>query len=371
MRLKHMVKDKINYRATGPRTNLTRQTVQGRANDGGLRIGEMERDGVLAHGMSYFLNESFMIRGDEYFMAICNKTGAIAIYNETKNLFLSPFADGPVNFHTNPDGSMNVQNISKFGRSFSLVRIPYSFKLLIQELQTMNIQMRIITDENVDQMLSLSYSNNIAKLLDDKDVNDISATEGEDYENSNYYLKTNIAKLKIGIRNILTTPVKNDGLNKMETTINNIDSEESEEKESPPYIPIDIKPMDTPDTASQESVPYAPGSPAYEGSTNSEEYQPGSSSPYMPDMDSETTPILIKRPQQEQPQTQGFNPMTPSDSPPTPTSVPEEKKTILEVEEKKEETPSQEGSQGNNETNNDNTNTSSSSSSNETKKIII
>ena len=128
MRLKHMVKDKINYRATGPRTNLTRQTVQGRANDGGLRIGEMERDGVLAHGMSYFLNESFMIRGDEYYMAICNKTGAIAIYNEVKNLFLSPFADGPINFHTNPDGSMNVQNISKFGRSFSLLRIPYSFK---------------------------------------------------------------------------------------------------------------------------------------------------------------------------------------------------------------------------------------------------
>ena len=65
MRLKHMVKDKINYRARGPRTALTRQPVQGRANDGGLRIGEMERDGILAHGASHFLNESFMIRGDE------------------------------------------------------------------------------------------------------------------------------------------------------------------------------------------------------------------------------------------------------------------------------------------------------------------
>ena len=165
MRLKHMVKDKINYRARGPNTNLTRQPVQGRANDGGLRIGEMERDGVLAHGMSYFLNESFLTRGDEYYMAVCNKTGAIAIYNNTRNLFLSPFADGPVQFNTNADGSMNITNLTRFGRSFSILKIPYSLKLLIQELQVMNVQMRIITDDNVDQLLSMSYSNNSNKLL--------------------------------------------------------------------------------------------------------------------------------------------------------------------------------------------------------------
>ena len=174
MRLKHMVKDKINYRARGPNTALTRQPVQGRANDGGLRIGEMERDGVLAHGMSYFLNESFLVRADQYFMAVCNKTGAIAIYNKASNLFLSPFADGPIKFHTNPNGTMNIKNISKFGRSFSIVKIPYSFKLLIHELQVMNIQMRIITDENIDKLLSMSYSDNINKLLKtDKPVEEV------------------------------------------------------------------------------------------------------------------------------------------------------------------------------------------------------
>jgi len=168
MRLKHMVKDKINYRARGPNTSLTRQPVQGRANDGGLRIGEMERDGILAHGMSYFLNESFLIRGDEYYIAVCNKSGAIAIYNEDKNLFLSPLADGPIDFFTNPDATLNIKNLSKFGRSFSILRVPYSLKLLIQELQVMNVQMRIITDENVDQLLSMSYSDNINKLLNEK-----------------------------------------------------------------------------------------------------------------------------------------------------------------------------------------------------------
>ena len=59
---------------------------------------------------------------------------------------------------------MNVENISRFGRSFSILRIPYSLKLLIQELQVMNVQMRIITDKNVDQLVSMSYSDNIIEL---------------------------------------------------------------------------------------------------------------------------------------------------------------------------------------------------------------
>jgi DNA-directed RNA polymerase II subunit RPB2 len=166
MRLKHMVKDKINYRATGKRNFLTRQTNQGRANDGGLKIGEMERDGIMANGLSYFLNESYMIRGDEYYMAICNKSGAIAVYNSDKNLFLSPFADGPIIFNKNVEGQLILDAISKFGRSFSIVRIPFALKLLIQELQTMNVQMRIITEDNIDQLTNLSYqSENINKLL--------------------------------------------------------------------------------------------------------------------------------------------------------------------------------------------------------------
>ena len=67
-------------------------------------------------------------------------------------------------------GKMNISNVSKFGRSFSILRIPYALKLLIQELQTMNIQMRIITDDNVDQLMSMSYSKNIMDLTKNIDV---------------------------------------------------------------------------------------------------------------------------------------------------------------------------------------------------------
>ena len=297
MRLKHMVKDKINYRATGPRTNLTRQTVQGRANDGGLRIGEMERDGVLAHGMSYFLNESFLVRGDEYFMAVCNKTGAIAIYNENKNLFLSPFADGPVNFHTNPDGSLNIKNISKFGRSFSLLRIPYSFKLLIQELQAMNIQMRIITDDNVDQLLSLSFSNNIGHLLH---------TESTD-------LESNIINVKTQIRSSLTK-------DKKQSTRSNEFSEENEA----------VNPFE------KFEEPKNPFNPTFINETDMGPRTPSDSPP--------PTPVMGPRtPSDSPPPTPVMGPRTPSDSPPftpnfeisQPQQQPQQPQeiSILEVEE--------------------------------------
>ena len=168
MRLKQMVKDKINYRARGPVSNLTRQTVQGRANDGGLRIGEMERDGVIAHGMSYFLNDSLMNRADEYYIAVCNQSGVLAFYNEKKDLFFSPMIDGPIQFTDSVTENMRVNPISKYGKTFSIVRVPYAFKLLMQELGTMNIQLRIITSETISHLTSLNYSTNIQSLLDTK-----------------------------------------------------------------------------------------------------------------------------------------------------------------------------------------------------------
>jgi hypothetical protein len=170
-------------------------------------------------------------------MAVCNKTGAIAIYNEAHNLFLSPFADGPILFHTNPDGTFNIKNISKFGRSFSILRIPYSFKLLIQELQTMNIQMRLITDDNVDNLLSLSYSNNINKLL---------------HLNNSNNLKMDITTVQREIQKVLSN-VKSQINIPVEIPIDT-SSLTPYAPGSPPYAPV--SPPYAPD-----SPPYAPGSP--------------------------------------------------------------------------------------------------------------
>jgi hypothetical protein len=106
-----------------------------------------------------------MERGDSYKVAVCNTTGLLAIYNPAKNLFLSPMADGPIKFVGSLDGKdMNIENVSKYGRSFSVVSVPYSFKLLIQELQTINVQMRIITADNIDQIESMSFSRNLENL---------------------------------------------------------------------------------------------------------------------------------------------------------------------------------------------------------------
>jgi DNA-directed RNA polymerase II subunit RPB2 len=250
MRLKHMVKDKINYRARGPNTVLTRQPVQGRANDGGLRIGEMERDGVLAHGMSYFLNESFMVRGEkqDYYIAICNKSGAISIYNESKNLFLSPYADGPIKFNMNSDGTQSIMNLTRFGRSFSILRIPYAFKLLMQELLTMNVQMRIITDDNVDQLLSMSYSDNINKLMkSDKNATDI-------IKDINLYINKKLQeRVKDDI--VVDTPEIPEPVN--------VESQQ----ESPPYAPDS-----TPQQYNQEQQQYNQESPPYAPDSTPQQY---------------------------------------------------------------------------------------------------
>jgi DNA-directed RNA polymerase II subunit RPB2 len=126
-RLKHMVNDKIHSRSNGPMVTLTRQPAEGRSRDGGLRLGEMEKDCVLGHGASSFLKEILMDKSDNFKMFICKKCGMIAVLNTQKKLF----------------GCKKCKNFN----NITEVRVPYACKLFIQELEAMAISPRIITSK--------------------------------------------------------------------------------------------------------------------------------------------------------------------------------------------------------------------------------
>jgi DNA-directed RNA polymerase beta subunit len=126
-RLKHMVNDKQHSRSIGPMVNLTRQPAEGRSRDGGLRFGEMERDCMVSHGASRFTRGRMYDASDKYQVYVCKKCGLIASYNDQLHIHCCRTCDNRVDF--------------------AYVEIPYACKLLFQELTTMNVVPRIMTDK--------------------------------------------------------------------------------------------------------------------------------------------------------------------------------------------------------------------------------
>ena len=135
-RLKHMVNDKQHSRSIGPMVNLTRQPAEGRSRDGGFRIGEMERDVMIAHGMSRFCRERLYDVSDKYSVHVCKKCGMIASYNDGNKSRMYASADFTIHLCKTCDNKTD----------FAKVEIPYAYKLMAQELQTINIVPRLITE---------------------------------------------------------------------------------------------------------------------------------------------------------------------------------------------------------------------------------
>jgi DNA-directed RNA polymerase II subunit RPB2 len=125
-RLKHMVIDKKHSRARGPIVSLTRQPCEGRSRDGGLRVGEMERDCMLSHGVAMFTKERLMDVSDPFTTGFCKSCGTLAVVNPLQNIY-----------HC---GTCGVQT------QFEMKTIPYAVKLWSQELEAMHIVPRMVFD---------------------------------------------------------------------------------------------------------------------------------------------------------------------------------------------------------------------------------
>jgi DNA-directed RNA polymerase II subunit RPB2 len=151
MRLKHMPEDKWNARGEGKREQRTHQPTGGRGAQGGLRIGEMERDAILGHGISGFLQESIMKRADGYTTIVCNGCGSIPIYNERQGLTICPSCDGPVKYIGSTASNLEIlPPLKRSVATFSKINIPYAFKLLDQEMNGyLNMGMRVLTEADV------------------------------------------------------------------------------------------------------------------------------------------------------------------------------------------------------------------------------
>lgn len=132
-RLRHCSADKLHSRSSGPLVMLTRQPAEGRAREGGLRFGEMERDCVVAHGITEFTKERFMECSDLFRCWSCRDCGLLAVANPKEGIWQCR-------------GCGNTTN-------FSAIEIPYAYKLLLQELETMSISSRIITHGKVVRAL--------------------------------------------------------------------------------------------------------------------------------------------------------------------------------------------------------------------------
>jgi len=134
-RLRHMAQDKIHARAKGPCGLLTRQPTDGRAKEGGLRFGEMERDSIISHGASAVLKDRLFEQSDLVPVPVCETCGLLASYKKTA---LANFSHSS---SSRDSGSMYCKNCDS-SEGVIETFLPYAFKLFLQEIYALHLAAR-------------------------------------------------------------------------------------------------------------------------------------------------------------------------------------------------------------------------------------
>jgi len=128
-KLHHMVADKIHARARGQVQMLTKQPTEGRARGGGLRFGEMERDCIIAYGASMILKDRLLDESDKSEIYVCERCGLVA-YHDLKQR----------RYYCRVCGDKG---------KVSSVSVAYAFKLLLQEMSSLNVAPRLLVKERI------------------------------------------------------------------------------------------------------------------------------------------------------------------------------------------------------------------------------
>jgi DNA-directed RNA polymerase I subunit RPA2 len=126
-RLRHMVLDKFQARSTGKTNSQTHQPLKGRKKGGGIRFGEMERDGLLSYGASFLIRDRLFQCSDEDSTEVCTKCGGLLNVTTLQSGFAKD----------------NICRMCDTGKYLERIQIPYVFKYLANELASMNIQVKV------------------------------------------------------------------------------------------------------------------------------------------------------------------------------------------------------------------------------------